>query len=893
MNKKITLAFLLIIISIISFCQTETILREADEKTIPIKAHTNKETSEILDVLKKCSGPSEIKFNIKEHHEIYKTAGNLSIKLAVGNMVMQGNYSYKDFAIDQLLVPTTITYTYNFTNNEGKSIKAESFANESYKSGEYIVKLKQPSFDGEKESKIFLTNLELGYTSNDLGKLKAFIETVDAYYNADALLRMVNRELDAMYMDSIELLQENLKTTEINIEKFDAMKQERFFSKLDLDANDPIGFKSHLGKTYVKNRSQKQTLEHKLKYMHETYYLKGMEWLQWGDTIKAQVHFYRSIEEKPNYTPPFYQIAEYDYSLKKYSAVLDTCVTIITKLTPDNDTRYSTVKLTEAVIYHYIDSINKYITNEQFAEGIKLLNKSISYATQIKGVRKFSEFDDIYGRINLAYYNQLVNETKNKLARFNLFEAKFNIDSLARFRYAFRADIQDETPEHNLQNELYSQWIAKGKDALENKMPDTAFISFKNAKATCKTYNAVQCTNELDSLQLTSIKQYYSKLINDAEILITENFGDSAVNTLLFADKLIAAWNIEKSPLADSLLTAAYQVKYNNLIAEGDNSLNTGDSRQALAFYNEALKLSQNISLQQNMELTKKISKAAEAIVIQYCDHGLTHADALQVDKAREYLIKAESVANQYSIEEVESVKLKIEQLRAALNSGECNSALYKFNIKFRTGEKFIEQKDFPKAFTALNEAIDICKSYKECELPLDKTKELKEKIRPVKIYQEEIKSIERDIEDKSYSKAIEAYTELSEYFTDSVKYNYNISHDSLFIYIKSHKDLQFIDFAVLHYSGLDETNKCIELLNILYKKEYNNNWAKQSMTALGKQLAQIDFEEKSSANPETLIAQYTKNDKWFRHLSNAYMEQWKEYSKTIVPEVNEIPKEE
>ncbi len=876
MKKHLFFVLYLTLMSSAVSAQITEIQRDAEDKVLTIVPGLAG-NAKVLSLLKNCQGPEKLEFNIKEHHEIYQNNDKIIAKVAVGNIIRVGDYSYKQFSVNHLLIPTRMAYTYHLENN-GKDIEHKTIANTAFKSGDYTVNLKTEAFQNTENCKIYLSKLQLAYADKDAKTLQEFTETVDAYYNADATLRMMARALDDMQMDSLELLQKYLQRTEANIEKINQIEAQRFFSKLDLDASDPISFKHNLGSTKVKNREKKEALQYKLKNMHETLYLKGMDWLNWKDTSKAQDYFHQAISHKGNYAPPYLEIARYAYTQKDYFASIDTCAQIIARMNPDTDTRYSTIKLAEKVIYHFFDSVYYLIEHQQFNEGMALLQKCSFYANNMKGIRKFQEFEEINQKISLIYYTQLADAAEEKLQNQQLKEGQTLIDSLATFRQEHKEHITDASREQTLQNNLYQQWMNRGEQGLKNSQPDTAAQAFQTAKNICLRYDAVQCSPSLDSLLRQADQLYYLQLIQSAKNLLQEELGDSCVHTLLLAETIRAKWQLAQSPSYQDLLQEAYALNYQELITAGDEALNVLQAREALAYYSEAEDISTKAAFDRDTTLPRKTVEAASLVIHEFCQHAQSFIETMEMDKARQYLNKALAFRSQYSLEQVSVVNEDINHLKEALRSGKCNEVQFAYNVKFRAAEKFIEQGEFIYATKALKEAIAIAQSDNDCPLNKENAEQLQGKIRPVKHYQEESEGIEKAINDKNFKEALTRYEKLSRFYKDSISYRYGIQHDSTFIFIKYHKDQLLKDYAVSYYAESGQYHKSLEMLYLLHKLDYSAKWSKESQITLGKQLALLDFEKQEDQDAEQAVQSYTKGDKWFKYLKKAYLEQWEQF---------------
>ena len=190
---------------------------------------------------------------MKEYDKITRNGGKLSPSIEIGNFILVGEYNYKGFAINNLLMPELVNMAYQFSAADGTSIEKKELKSQVLKIGKPLVKFTQNDTLHATSYKINLTNINLDFSKENLKKFDDYINLVDGYYNADAHLAMLETELAKVRTDTLELLELFRQQTIDNIAAINKIKAERYQSKLDLDTHDPIGLISHLGK----NRTEK------------------------------------------------------------------------------------------------------------------------------------------------------------------------------------------------------------------------------------------------------------------------------------------------------------------------------------------------------------------------------------------------------------------------------------------------------------------------------------------------------------------------------------------------------------------------------------------------------------------------------------------------------------
>ena len=685
---------------------------------------------------------------------------------------------------------------------------------------------------------------------------------------------MVDQEVGNMNIDSIEMLKIYEQSIEGNLELFNKIHKERYVSKLSLKVNDPINLQTHLGQTEEKNKRVKKDIERSLNFMHITYYKKGMDWLKWGDKNKAKQFFEKSISEDDRYAPPYYELAKTDFNNKKYNKVMDMCHLVLNKLKPDTDTRYNCVKLSESIIYTYIDSINSLIDEKEYDKALSLLNKCENYATTMPGVKKFEEFDEINEKLFNVYYSNFAEQINKQIEKKQLYKALNNTDSLIAFREAHARYIQNAKQEHIVLNNLYDKWIEQGLVYQKNNMSDSSLRAFTQAAFLCNKYETVYCSDSLNNLIFTSKVNVYNDMIKTCDTLLNNQLADSTIVLLAIADSFRVENKINKNKRVDALFIQSQQIKYNQCIELGYNQYLKNKTTEALGYYEQAKAIDEKYTIAIDTSLRSKIVEAAQSNIITLCTQGEILIEAFNFSKATLKLKNAEYIYESYNMSSDEKSREAINSLKNKIETGKCEEKQHLYNIQVLASKKFIEKKEFIHASNALDKAKDIANN-DGCELVDSITNRIAKNISAMLYYQRRMVKIDNELSLKKYHNTINDYINLTAYYIDSCENNFGIEHMKLYDYISTNKNSGLIDFGVRYYVQLNKEDTALLLLNILHSRRYIVTWSKQSQIELGVKLARQDIEQDLNQNPEIKILEYTNGKKWYRYLKRAYLKEW------------------
>ncbi len=880
---KLFLTIAITVTTIFCNAQLTTLLHQGEPVKVtfsPNNGQLSTFDNQILEILKICKTTgaqnNQLVFDLKEHRKIVKTTDKTTATIELGNLVLNGSFNYKLFDIKPYLIPDIVSFTYNFNTANGQIIETNTITNQQFKPGDNLVKIVKHDIETDTTYKLFLSNIQLGFSKNSLKQIDHFVKLVDDYYNAGALLNLINQQLNTIVYDSIEMLETYQLMVLNHVKMLNQLKTQKFVNKLELDINDPIAYKPNFSKTDTRNKDAKKQLDNTLSNMHITYCNKGIDWLNRTDTNKANQLFLKSIQLKNNYAPPHYHLAQYYASKKLYFKTLDTCKNIINNLKPGTDTRYATIKLAESVIYKIIDSTKLIIGQNNFDSAFVIIEKTRNYANSIQGVKPFTEFDQLQGIIYQKIYNKLILQTDSLIKNNLLFDAYTNIDSVLNFESKYQQHIVNSSKTDTLLNNLYNSLITLADSLLNTKNIETAVKCINYASNICNKHNAVPCSQMLTNLQLKANTIYYNSLLNSTQIIIDNNLPDSAIAIINKAENFRKANNLKYNYFSDTLYIKANQLIYNNLINNADNLITQRKYQNALNLYEKAVQISENIAINKNPQIPEKTKQAAAQTILLYCNQGETLIDAMQLVQANNKLNESIELSEFYNLGQNTEVSTAIRNLSEKINQGNCSDALLNYNIKVSSAKKLIAKKEFINADNALDNAIDIAKS-QTCNLNDSLPKTIKKQISAMVTYQKQLQQVNELINQKNFDRAIDLYSELTTFYNNScANNNYKIVHLSVYNFIYQNPYNDFIDYSIRFFTTNNNTSQALQLLNLLYQRGYEPAWTKQSQTNLGKQLAINDYQINPNNNPKIKIIDYTNNQKWYNNLRKAYLLQWK-----------------
>lgn len=833
----------------------------------------NRYDDDMLSIVFADGGDRLLTYKMDITCRVSRVGGRLLITIDNNSTKLNGDYKYKGFSINHVVMPSVFDAEFLLITESGTEVKRWQVETEEFTPGRNMVRYYYDE-NVEEPCSLRIASIDLHFSRNSIREADEFVNLVDNYFNTDAHLQMIETELNQVRTDTLELLEQFHQMTINNTSVFNKIRSVQYASKLDLATYDPINLMNHVSKAEQLNRNVKKKLEYTLSHMHEAYYAKGMDWLNWGKGDRAEEMFQKSIETKHNYAPPHYQLALMNFNARLYYTVLDTCASIIKNMNPDSDTRYNTIKLSERVIYIFLDSVNNHIANQDVDEGFRMLSVCKDYCRKIKGIRNFEEFDKLSAQLYGTIHAKLIKQAQEKFEASDLRQSTALADSAANLRAEYPTFDIDDKAESKLLNDLYVAWINYGKK-VSMEQADEALFAFDQATIICQKHKAVECTSELERLAFDSRTHKYTQDLVAIRGVLEETLADSALMMIDNAEKYQTKWGLKRLSLVDDLRTEAYQIKYDGLMLEGDNAMQRKKPREALAFYSSAMAINKAQPIIADSAWVDKNKKATIQYVLQLCSLGISYANMLQMGNAGQQYNTALAIAENGMVTKNKEVQAALSELSAALSDGECSKAWFDYNIQVGAAERLIKQKEFIKARTSLSKAAAIARANYKCNLTDSVVMKRSTDIELICKYQELINSIQPMLEQKEFTKALETYVEATEFFNDSCQNKFGIKHKPVYDYVFENQYSGLIDCAVIYLADKNELSKALKLLDELYRRYYESMWARESQSKLGIELARRDFRRYPTADPKLKVLDYTRNEKWFNNLKKAYLQEW------------------
>lgn len=438
--------------------------------------------------------------------------------------------------------------------------------------------------------------------------------------------------------------------------------------------------------------------------------------------------------------------------------------------------------------------------------------------------------------------------------------------------------IPSATELNLIRNSIYNGYLDNAKALNASSNFSEALQIIDNARQLCQRYNAVTCDSQLNATEKQAHTGIYRQLIAEARTAYQSNRIDQAEELLSEATDYQINHNLSVDNSITRLTTQVKQKKYNNLLDEGRQLLNSNRYQQALERFDEAQRTEQQFDVTPKAELPALITKSARLLALDEIKSSNSYVASNRLNEARTHFNTAKDLQNTYNLHSDTEINTQLNSLQQSIQGQACINLENEYNRLLDNANQLIDNKKFRDANQQLSETINLLKNdAMECNLSYRNAQNRQNEIAPVINYLNQQDAIEQQIAEGRYDSAIESYKQSTSFFNQNNLLQWNLNHATLFDYMLE-SNSHFINFGTGYFINEGAYNKALSLLRELAERGIHRKTTRSYQTLLGQELARYDYAANPSGNWRTNVEVYTNGNNWFKYLKKAYKKQWKSF---------------
>lgn len=888
MKNILFLTFIFLLLSSSVFGQSQIIFDKEDTQTFLIRYSQgesnikNRIFTKIAQSYNKPVSNVSLTFSFKQRRQILRRGNKLEFIVKLRDINISGDKMYREFDIGKTLVPGKTSFALH--RLKGNSLVNEYSFNDVSITGNNVTLVNMSVTDTLHGGnyKIRLINKVFDYTQQNKQQFDRKVNFIDKYYDENLIARNRLRYLNNLNSDREYLIHsENfndiylLRDSAVSAVTYvSSVRQKSFYKNLPLNTIDPKGLKIKLSKINNKAEALRDVCTNIIENLDQIYYERGIEMLARHSPSQADYYFNKSLEVNPMFAPSHFQLARIYYN----SGYIDKAVNKVFEIrgmNPDQETKMQTVELARGIYNDFLLDAGELNNAGRYDEAISIIQRAGEICRDFPEVNCRSNMDVEMSRAVNGKYNMILNDIDISLRNNNLREAENIIVTALDFAGNSRAFIPDNSQIAERISDMYFRYVERGDQLTLKKSCDNAVLEYDQAARICKTYQEINCTDELTRGYFNARTGIYELYIYDSEQIFRSGNNSEAERLIEKAIAYREKYDLKQDSKEDRLILDIKQSIYNELIAGGKSKNSSGNYKDALKKYNKAKQIENNYSIKANLDLSKYIKESAKSLVLYITDEGKNKVKVNNLTVARQLYNDAKALVAKYSLGEDNTVNNAVSELKGQIFERECINAQNAYNDYFQEALDLITAKKFISADNKFNDAFSHAGNYSQCEIDTKEARNKKDYISPAVNYFKKINAVNNYIKRKNYKSAIEEYMSAGTYYKAQVVKKFGISHIPLFDFIRS-SYTDFIIYSVGFYNHNKEYEKALDLLKVVSRRQTKSKYAKDVQIALGTDLATHDFNQNPSGNYKTNIAKYATGDKFLKYFSKSYKKQWK-----------------
>jgi len=393
----------------------------------------------------------------------------------------------------------------------------------------------------------------------------------------------------------------------------------------------------------------------------------------------------------------------------------------------------------------------------------------------------------------------------------------------------------------------------------------------------CKSIPSFSCSDTLELIRRDCHLGIYGNYLKNANKLFDQKkFKEASAEVtrgILYQEKF-------SKYIADNSDALALKQKigieeYYDSMKKGKEKMLSKDYRAAFVEFSNAKNLESDYPVQKDRLLPDLLKKSKLESLFLDIDDAEASVAANNLSLARSTLRLVIDDQKVYGLTDNSALSVRIENLKKAIFSQECQNAQKDYDAKVDAAVKAELEKSYITANDNYNEALQIVKKNTDCDINGEMAKKGQANTEKPAQYQQTLNLCNDRVKNNDYLKAIEAYNKLTPYYHDNGIQDYGITHQPLHLYIASQHS-GFVYYGLTWLTDAGELDNAMYLLKQLRYRNVIKSTTKNQQLALARAYALNDVKNGVTATPKVKVLEYTLGDKWYSYFEKEYLKQIK-----------------
>lgn len=527
----------------------------------------------------------------------------------------------------------------------------------------------------------------------------------------------------------------------------------------------------------------------------------------------------------------------------------------------------------ERLLNAYLTEGKKQLKNKQYEDAVNLFSYGQSIVYEY-GIRHTESITNLIQQAYTGQCNQLLEPVLTKINNGNLSTALDDLEEANNYLVSHKLT---GTSFNDVAKELYNAFSHRIDLLNRQKNYHDAINDIASLRKLCNTFYSRCEKNQIDIREKTSRYGIYLQLVTQSYEAIHTGDLNSAkryASEAMTYQSLYPQY-IPNNEEAETALNRILIAEYQNNINQGKSLLERKDYVSALPFYNRAINIAKQGSLEVSNADLQDRKTAAKGIVLQMCDELKSSIDEQQLMTSKDQLLKIIQMIGKYGLQHDQDITLQVSSLEDTLLGEECRLVRDRYNELMQQATENAKNRSFLKARDKIEEAIAVVAASPDCRLADSGATKYLKQLTPAIQYQQMLKETHDYLEAYKSLDALNTYLALEKYYSQYNVSIYGLDHQPFFNFaLEQHNN--FVLQTAYYYANQPAPDKAYRMLQELQLRGYPRNQSRNIQEKIARLLAERDFQSSPESRWKDLVKLYTKRDKFFRYFKKAYKKQWK-----------------
>jgi tetratricopeptide (TPR) repeat protein len=480
--------------------QSKVLYEQNRLETLTLSSFENAELAAIATDLGKTnthrSGKLLLPLEFDQQEKITREGDLLLLRVGVKNMRVREQVLYRDFDFADLLTPTVLFAKVQLLGKEDKILQTIEVSNKAIgqDGSSVLVQTSVRDTSGFDGFKLRVVEKKLSFSSDNRSAVQQRIAQIKRYYDTDARLAQLSRDLQTINPNDIDHLGQQIDRFKKMEHALHRLLDNRLDRELDLNRHDPIQLKRR-GKD-LENRfgERRLALDQMWARLPEIFYTRGLELAMNGNARAGREFFERSLQANPAFAPSHLQLARLDYKEGYLKEASQRTRELLNRMQVDPETHRFGQELALDIQNAYVRQGEQLNNQGKYRQALEQFEQARDFCRGISSLRCRSElWEEGIAFAKSGIYDNLLRDGRQALNQRNLGQAEKLAKEAQQYartnKTAIDSDAAAVTLLREVQQQVYLNHMADGRGALQRSQFKAALQAFEQGKSLASDFN--------------------------------------------------------------------------------------------------------------------------------------------------------------------------------------------------------------------------------------------------------------------------------------------------------------------------------------------------------------------------------------------------------------------